>query len=221
MRKLLLLFFEYFYHQFAWTYDFVANFVSIGRWNDWRNVALPYTNGLNVLEIGFGTGHLQVELARRNTIALGLDESWQMAGIASANIRHHKFTPKLLCGKAQFLPFADNSFETIVITFPSNYISDKRTLAELIRVLKPSACLIVIPMARIIGKTHLDQAARWLFKITGQVEEQAESLENRLITLFSEPGFSVRIINEQTRQSIVTLIIAVKPDSKLDTKTYS
>ena len=41
LQKLLLLFFEHFYHEFArTTYDFLATAVSIGRWKAWQRVAL-------------------------------------------------------------------------------------------------------------------------------------------------------------------------------------
>ena len=40
MRKLLRFFFHHFYHNFAWTYDFVAALVSVGRWNEWVFAAL-------------------------------------------------------------------------------------------------------------------------------------------------------------------------------------
>ena len=46
------------YHHFAWTYDLVADIVSLGQWKDWVRTALPYLDGC-VLELGYGPGHLQ------------------------------------------------------------------------------------------------------------------------------------------------------------------
>ena len=51
--------FHQFYHSFAWTYDFVAAVVSIGRWNDWTRTLTPFVQGTEILEIGPGPGHLQ------------------------------------------------------------------------------------------------------------------------------------------------------------------
>ena len=56
--------FHLLYHQFAWTYDFVAAFVSLGRWQDWVDAVVPFMSG-RVLEIGFGPGHLQELLNRQ------------------------------------------------------------------------------------------------------------------------------------------------------------
>ena len=63
MTRFLRFFFRHFYHEFAWTYDFVAAVVSIGRWNQWIDSALPFVQGRRVLEIGHGPGHLQEHLS--------------------------------------------------------------------------------------------------------------------------------------------------------------
>ena len=56
---ILRTFFKLLYHQFSWTYDWVASIVSLGEWQNWVSSVLPYIIGPNVLEIGFGPGHLQ------------------------------------------------------------------------------------------------------------------------------------------------------------------
>jgi ubiquinone/menaquinone biosynthesis C-methylase UbiE len=73
------------YHQFAWAYDFVASLVSLGQWRDWVRTALPHLNG-RVLELGFGPGHLQVEMQKRGLIPFGVDESRFMARQASQRL---------------------------------------------------------------------------------------------------------------------------------------
>jgi SAM-dependent methyltransferase len=47
--------------------------------------------------------------------------------------------------KAQALPFPDASFDSLVSTFPSEYIADPETLAELSRVLRPGGRLVIVP----------------------------------------------------------------------------
>ena len=219
LKILLRLFFHHLYHELAWWYDFIAAFVSIGRWKDWRKAALSYAHGPNILEVGFGTGQLQVELYRQGLFPVGLDESRQMAAIGFVNILRNNFRPRLLRGLAQALPFAPLTFDSVIITFPSEYISEKQTLAELWRVIKPSGQLIVVPMARISGKSALDRAAIWLFQITGQAENSSENLESRLKLFFDQAGFQTSIINEHVRDSSVTVVLAVKPVDILKGKT--
>lgn len=217
MRKLLKIFFHYFYHELAWTYDLVAALVSVGRWGHWRKAILAHTRGPRVLEIGFGTGHLQVELSRSSFVSFGLDESRQMAQIALANMARNRLSPALSCGLAQALPFAAHSFDGAVITFPSEYIFDVRSLAELQRVMKPSGRLVVVPMAWITGKTVLDRAAKWLFRFTGQTENIAENLEDKFRLFFQQAGFQVTIVNELVENSIVMVIIAEISSDTLET----
>src|SRR5512133_3257339 len=133
MRKILRLFFYYFYHGFSWTYDFVAAIVSVGRWKECVFASLPYIQGARVLEIGFGPGHLQVELNRRGFTTFGLDESRQMIRRTQAALARNRLPAALLRGYAQFLPIAKNSLDSVVATFPSEYISDRLTLAEIRR----------------------------------------------------------------------------------------
>ena len=77
MLRFLRFFFHQLYHGFAWTYDFVAASVSIGRWRGWVLTALPYLEGPRVLELGHGPGHLQLALFESGLAPLGLDASRQ------------------------------------------------------------------------------------------------------------------------------------------------
>ena len=210
MRKLFSLFFHHFYHSLAWTYDIVADLVSIGRWNTWRLACLPYVRGPYVLEIGFGTGHIQVALSKNGYIVFGLDESRQMAMLARKKIQTQQFQTGLCRGLAQSLPYSHNSMDCVVATFPSGYILEKQTLDEIHRVLKSSGKLILIPMAWIDGTTIPDRLANWLFHITGQTSRRIDYPEKNLSSLLDEAGFHMEIIREKTAQSTVLIIIAEK-----------
>ena len=146
-QRLVRRIFHHFYHEFAWTYDVVAWVVSAGLWVRWTLVALPRLRG-RTLELGFGPGHLQLALAPRPGIA-GLDASPQMGSIAARRLRRAGYQPRLACGIAQALPFADATFDTVVATFPAEYILDPRSHAEIRRVLAPHGHLIVIPWAQL------------------------------------------------------------------------
>jgi ubiquinone/menaquinone biosynthesis C-methylase UbiE len=208
MRRLLRLFFHHFYHGFAWTYDFVAAIVSIGRWKEWVFASLPHIHGLRVLEIGFGPGHLLVELNRHGFHTFGLDESRQMIHHAQANLARNRLPASLSRGYTQFLPFATGSLDSVVATFPSEYIADRLALAEIRRVLKPSGRFVLIPMAWIWGKSPTDRAAKWLFRVTGQSEELMDSFEGKVKSLLTEAGFRVEIIHTEIRRSTVLIVVA-------------
>jgi ubiquinone/menaquinone biosynthesis C-methylase UbiE len=154
------------YHQFAWTYDFVAGVVSLGHWNDWVKAVLPHLEG-RVLEIGYGPGHLQTALFQDNIFSIGLDESPQMALLARLRLQKSGFIHRLSRGYAQSIPFASGSFDTVVATFPSEYIFDPETLKEIRNVLTPGGKLVVVPTAWITGKHPLEKLVAWLFMVIG------------------------------------------------------
>src|SRR5437764_5384152 len=57
---------------------------------------------------------------------------------------------RVLQGSAQHLPFPDASFDTVVSTFPSEYIYDPDTISEVERVLRPGGRLMVIEGANLL-----------------------------------------------------------------------
>lgn len=211
MKTFLRFFFYHFYHSLAFTYDLVAAIVSIGRWNDWVRAALPYVRGPRVLEIGFGPGHLQVELHRGGFNTLGLDESPQMIRKTRARLGRKFNRPAALArGLAQNLPFASSTLDSVVATFPSEYIVDMRTLSEVWRVLRPGARLVVVPVAWFTGRSLADAAAAWLFKVTNQGHSLTEDAEARMLARFSEAGFRAEISRAEVRQSVVIVVVAEK-----------
>ncbi len=211
LRRFLRFFFWHFYHGFAWTYDFVADVVSIGRWNDWIQCAIPFVRGERVLEIGYGPGHLQVYL-REQTGAwvAGLDESRQMARLAHEELRQASYPDGALTrGVGQALPFADGAFDTIVSTFPTEYIFEPPALGEIKRVLSPDGRLVVIPAAWIIGRKTLDRAAAWLFRVTDQAPRlPAEIIGERLRGSLEQVGLLPEFRTVEVRSSLVMIVMA-------------
>lgn len=168
--RLLRYFFFLLYHPFAWVYDWVAWAVSLGRWQGWVKTALPYVNG-RILELGFGPGHLQATMHRPSWPVFGLDESRQMVAIAARRLRRQGLLPRLVRGRAQALPYPTASFDTVVATFPSEYILEEETLREIGRVLTPSGRLVVVAMAWFTGRKLVYRLFRGLFRLTGESQE--------------------------------------------------
>jgi ubiquinone/menaquinone biosynthesis C-methylase UbiE len=213
IRAFMRFFFHHFYHSLSWTYDFVAAIVSVGRWRDWGRTTLPLLSGTRVLELGFGPGHLQVALAAAGFQTFGLDESRQMCHRAAANISHKGFPLRLTRGYTQALPFASESFDSLVATFPSEYIVAAETLSEAWRVLK-SGGRLVVALSALPGNASLpDRAAAWLFRVTGQGGMITDQIEDRLKTYFTAGRFTVSLIRTEIRQSTVILVVAEKSAS--------
>jgi ubiquinone/menaquinone biosynthesis C-methylase UbiE len=213
----LTTFFNLLYHQFAWSYDWVADVVSIGRWKTWIYSAIPYLGEGRVLELGCGPGHLLASYSSDNRTIFGLDTSMQMLRQSSRNLSKFNQEKNLVLAMAQELPFRDESFPVIVSTFPSNFIYDPGTLDQAWRVLQEDGQLIVLPAAWITGSNILDRCAAWVFNFTGESPEvEGSDLEIVLSEEFkhlSQVGFQVSQELIESERSQVLLIRAVKSRS--------
>ncbi len=105
---------ERLYHEFAWSYDGVSRLVSAGQWQAWRAVAVPLVQGEDVLELGFGTGVLMQELTEQGLAVTGVDASTSMVRIAQRRLERRKLDAAITQATGQALPFADQSFDTVV-----------------------------------------------------------------------------------------------------------
>lgn len=174
-RRLVRRAFHHFYREFAWTYDGVAWAVSAGLWRRWALSAIPELHG-RVLELGFGTGHVQIALAARSA-SVGLDASPQMVARAAARLRRHGHIPRLVNAMAQQLPFPAAAFDTLLATFPAEYILSPATHAELRRVLAPGGRLVIIPFAQLNPNFYtrlVDLAYRLTLQTPVQRDDAAE-----------------------------------------------
>jgi ubiquinone/menaquinone biosynthesis C-methylase UbiE len=172
LSKSLRFFFYLLYHQLFWTYDWVANIVSLGRWRNWIESVLPFLVGQEILELGHGPGHLQSMLGRVGRKVIGLDSSFFMSRLARRNLLLKSIRYHLVNGQAQRLPFPANSFSSVAATFPSEYIADSATMLEIYRILSPTGRLVILPFAWITGSSLQDRLARWMFKITYQAPDE-------------------------------------------------
>ena len=126
---------ERLYHEFAWAYDWVSWWVSLGHWSRWRSDALRHVTGYQVLEIGFGTGDLLLDMAGRGWQVYGLDLSPAMHRVTARKMRRRGLWVPRVRARAQAMPFADHSFDAVIATFPSQYILSLATLREVARLL--------------------------------------------------------------------------------------
>jgi ubiquinone/menaquinone biosynthesis C-methylase UbiE len=204
---MMRVFFNQLYHKFAWIYDIVATSVSLGNWRDWIVSVAPYLPGPRVLELGHGPGHLLKSLCENGIQVYGIDESPTMGIIASNRLRKIPGHAGIIRGYAQNVPLPNLSFHQIVATFPSEYITDPRTLDEAFRVLLPGGKLIILPFAWITGKNVLERAAAWLFQVT----DQSPKWSDQLLIPFYQAGFRPTLIPVTGNSWSTLIIIAEKP----------
>ena len=218
MKTILRLFFRLLYHQFAFTYDLVAGSVSFNRWKDWVMSVIPFIEGNRILEMGHGPGHLQRILLGRSLFTVGIDESAQMGRLAKRNLTRRSASShnkpldvayaqiNLTRGIAQQLPFPNGSFDTIIATFPTEYITDPSTLSEVKRCLSNGGRLIVLPAA-LPKNPFLD----WLFRVTHQSPKEAiDIVKSKFKEPFVTAGFKTDVKTLDVKSGTLLIVLATK-----------
>jgi len=167
------------YHQMAWSYDLIAWVVSFGQWSAWRRLALQFMQPGPTLELAYGTGAFFVDMLDRGYGSVGVDASPYMARIAGNRLQKTNHDLRLNQAKAQALPFPNNTFTNVVATFPTDYILEDETLAEIQRVLRDPAHnapsrLIVVAEGKLRGPWPIRPFIDWLYKVTGQRDTPLE-----------------------------------------------
>jgi len=212
IARFLGFFFQLLYHPFAWAYDLVSWIVSLGRWKDWVKSVVPFIEGTRVLELGHGPGHLQRILLDSGLLPFGLDASRQMGFLAKKNLLKSGYAQtNIIRGIGQDLPFPVDTFDTIVATFPAEYIFEGPALLEVRRTLKNGGRLIVLPVAWVTGLGVLDRFTAWLFRVTGQApSDLSEESISRLVEPFHEAGLGIETELLEVKSSHVLIVIAKK-----------
>jgi demethylmenaquinone methyltransferase/2-methoxy-6-polyprenyl-1,4-benzoquinol methylase len=119
------------------SYDRVGAALSFGqdpRWRQFLVSRLP-RDGSHVLDVATGTGMVAAELLGRGFAVTGVDQSPEMLARA-----RERFGPRieLVEASAENLPFADESFDHLTVTYLLRYVDDPAaTLVELARVVRP------------------------------------------------------------------------------------
>ena len=121
--------------------------LSFGQDPRWRRFLVSRVHAIPgswALDVATGTGLVARELARGNVRVVGLDQSEEMLSGAARSIAGTAFADpiRLVLGRAERLPFADEAFDAVTFTYLLRYVDDPAaTVAELARVLRPGGVM--------------------------------------------------------------------------------
>jgi SAM-dependent methyltransferase len=163
-----------------------------------------------VLELGHGPGHLQVALKQKGIFSVGLDASRSMSAIARRRLLRNKFPAEIILSYAQNLAFASGFFSNVVATFPSDYIFDESTPAEIYRVLAQHGRLVVIMGGWLTGQNLCQRLTGWLLgrPVQSELEHTPRWLEP-----FQKAGFSTQTKIIDLADSQLFMILASKSEN--------
>lgn len=130
-------------------YDLADAVMTVGLVHWWRHAtlrALGTVRGLKVLDLAAGTGSSSMVLARRGAKVVACDFS---QGMLRQGARRLGGRVALVGGDAAQLPFADNTFDKVTISFGLRNVQDvPGALAEMLRVTRPGGELVICEFSR-------------------------------------------------------------------------
>ncbi|HXF03587.1 MAG TPA: demethylmenaquinone methyltransferase, partial [Arthrobacter sp.] len=124
-------------------YDLVNDVLSMGQTRRWRRIvvdAVGAERGQKVLDLAAGTGTSSEPYADAGIHVVACDFSLGMLRVGKRRRPDIDF----VAGDATNLPFADNSFDAVTISFGLRNVSDpKLALREMLRVTKPGGRMVI------------------------------------------------------------------------------
>lgn len=136
-------------------YDFLNHFLSLGIDILWRKRAIRKLRDLkpkSVLDIATGTGDFALEALKLNPEKIvGVDISEGMLNVGRQKIAKRNLEDKieLLSGDSENLPFEDNFFDAVIVSFGvRNFENLEKGLSEMYRVIRPGGRVVILEFSK-------------------------------------------------------------------------
>ena len=174
--------------------------------------------GERILEVGFGTGHYLVEIAKSvgpNSKALGIDISDQMLKHAQDVLAKDGLADcaELRCGDAEQLPYEANSLDAIFFSFTLELFDTPeipKVLAECKRVLRPGGRLVVVAVSREGKPGVMLNLYEWTHKHFPNLMDCRPIYVRRAL---EAADFTIKEADVESMWVPVEIVLAVKPVS--------
>src|SRR3989338_5495094 len=152
------------YNKMSKFYDFMTS-SSERKFTDVGLEQLDVKLGERILDLGCGTGYATSKIAQKvgspsqnpNASVIGVDTSQGMLDQSKTRLEKEKLHDRttLLCCNALQLPFANNTFDGVFLSFVVELFDNDQIavlLAEVLRVLKPNGRFTVVALVRKVEK---------------------------------------------------------------------
>ena len=220
-------FIRYIFNDISKTYDFLNHFLSLGVDIIWRKKFIKSINFSDkdiVLDVATGTGDVAFEIRKKyKSEIIGLDLSINMLEIAKQKAKNNNIQNiKFIEGDAENLPFENNTFDKLVISYGLRNLEDtEKGIKEFYRVLKPGGIIGVLeffqPKSTIISNlfklyfNHILPRIAALFSNSKAYRYLPESVQNfitpdELKILFNNIGFQ-NIKSKNMSFGVTTIVL--------------
>jgi len=158
-----------FYDRISRFYDYLAGTFE-RKYTGMALERLSVEDGETVLEIGFGSGRCLGRIAQsvgQNGKACGIDISGGMLEMTKRRLKKDQLIDRveLCCGDATSLPYGNNTFDAVFMSFTLELFDTPEipeVLREVKRVLGPGGRFGVVSMSRENGESRLVKIYEWL-----------------------------------------------------------
>lgn len=151
-------------------YERRGSILSFGQDPRWRRTLVgltPVAPGAETIDVATGTGAVAAEMIRRHGCrVVGVDQSPGMLAAAAERLAERRLADRvqLVQGEAERLPFEDQRFDALTVTYLLRYVDDPAAvLGELVRVMRPGAPLASLEfgvprwgLARAVWRAHVE-----------------------------------------------------------------
>ncbi len=182
-------------------YDVMNDVMSFGVHRLWKRYAIEMTGlkpGQKALDLASGTGDLAARIAERvgskgQVVASDINGAMLSNGRARLTDKGIVGNVDYALANAERLPFADNYFDCVTISFGLRNVTDKdAALRSIYRVLKPGGRLLVLEFSRPVApglKTVYDAYSFKLLPFMGKViANDADSYQYLAESIRMHPG---------------------------------
>lgn len=202
------------FHSVAPQYDLMNDLMSLGMHRWWKKFAIMQTQlkpGDHALDLAGGTGDLTKLLLKKvgekGQVTLSdINSSMLWAGRARLTNENFINNVHYVQANAEQLPFEDNIFDSVTISFGLRNITNKEhALSEMLRVLKPGKKLIVLefskPKSSFLNQLYdqysfkvIPKLGEWITKDRESYQYLVESIrmhpdQESLLALIKKVGF--------------------------------
>jgi demethylmenaquinone methyltransferase/2-methoxy-6-polyprenyl-1,4-benzoquinol methylase len=142
----------------AGRYDLMNDLLSAGQVRLWRRVvarAVAARAGERILDLAAGTGTSTMTFAASGADCVACDFSIGMLRAGSTRVRAHPDGPQpaFVGGDALRLPFGDDLFDAVTISFGLRNVADtQQALTEMLRVTRPGGRLVICEFSQLSAR---------------------------------------------------------------------
>ncbi|MDQ1237325.1 MAG: class I SAM-dependent methyltransferase [Wigglesworthia glossinidia] len=147
---------ERIFNAIAYKYDIMNDLMSFGMHRIWKNLLIKCNNTRPehiILDLASGTGDITEKLSKlvHSGFIVSLDINNKMLKIGRNKLRNRGIVKNIFYvqANAEFLPFRNNTFDNVIVSFGlRNFSQKEKAIKSILRVLKCGGKLLILEFSK-------------------------------------------------------------------------